>query len=300
MPELPDITIYVEALQARIKGAQLDRAIVFSPFALRSVDPPLAACFGRSVVEVSRLGKRIVMSLDDDLHIVLNLMIAGRLLWSDEPTDKRFSGKLGLATFRFSTGSLGLVEAGTKRRASITVVRGEDALRAQNPGGIEPLNMTLEEFKQNLNLENRTLKRALTNPHWFSGIGNAYSDEILHAARLSPVRLSRTLNDDEVARLYEATRESLTHWTDVLRWQFGVGFPKLGEITAFRKDFAVHGKFGQPCPDCGKPVQRIRYESNETNYCAACQNEGRLLADRALSRLLKADWPKTLEEMEGG
>jgi len=239
-----------------------------------------------------------VFELEDDLFIIVHLMIAGRFQWKSDAPTGRPAGKIGLATFEFPTGSLILTEAGSKRRAGIYIVKGEEALKEHDPGGIELFESSLAEFQRVLTQENRTVKRALTNPHWFSGIGNAYSDEILHAAKLSPLKLTKSLSEDEVARLYEATRQTLSKWQRALEIQFAKKFPGAGDVTAFRPDFAVHGKFGKPCPVCGKPVQRISYADNEANYCAQCQNEGRLLADRSLSRLLKDDWPKTLEELE--
>jgi formamidopyrimidine-DNA glycosylase len=300
VPELPDIEMYVEALRERVVGRELITTKLFSPFALRTAVPPISETHGRRVEGVSRMGKRIVLGFDGDLAIVIHLMIAGRLLWLEEATGKRPSGKMGLAAFQFTTGSLALTEAGTKRRAGIYVLRGEAALREHDPGGIEPLTATFEEFCQSLNAKNRTLKRALTNPASFSGIGNAYSDEILHASRLSPVRLTNSLGADEQLRLFQAMQSTLTKWIERLREDYGGKFPGQGKVTAFREGFAVHGRFGKPCPDCELPVQRIRYAENETNYCAKCQNEGRMLADRGLSRLLKSDWPKTIEEMSGG
>jgi formamidopyrimidine-DNA glycosylase len=294
LPELPDVTVYLEALQRRILGARLERVRLLTPFLLRSVDPPVSAVAGRTVVGLRRLGKRLVIALEDDLFLVLHLMIAGRLHW--KPAGARPPGKIGLAAFDFSTGTLVLTEAGTKKRASLDVVRGEAALAAHDPGGIEVLDADLAAFRAALAAENHTLKRVLTDPRVFSGIGNAYSDEILHRARLSPVRLSQALDDDEVRRLHAATRAVLTEWIERLRRETGEDFPE--GVTAFRADMAVHGRYGKPCPDCGAPVQRIVYADNETNYCARCQTGGRMLADRSLSRLLHADWPKTLDEWE--
>lgn len=301
MPELPDVMVYLYSLESRVLGRALLDLKAWNPFVIRTFDPPASALNGQKVQEVRRLGKRIAIGFTDDLWMVVHLMIAGRLRWFEpgkEPKGK--PGKIGHASLAFESGTLLLTEASSHKRASIHVVRGEDALAAHGPGGIEPLECSLEAFRQMLLSENRTLKRALTNPKAFSGIGNAYSDEILHAARLSPLRLTRSLGEEEVERLWGLARRTLSDWSDKLIQEFDGRFPGPGEITAFRPDFAAHGKFGKPCPDCGAPIQRIRYAENETNYCARCQNEGRLLADRALSRLLKSDWPKTLEEMEGG
>jgi formamidopyrimidine-DNA glycosylase len=295
LPELPDVAVYLEALDRRIMGATLERVRLLTPFLLRSVDPPLAAVAGRRVTGLRRLGKRIVIALDGELFLVIHLMIAGRLHW--KAAGARPPGKIGLAAFDFSTGTLLLTEAGTKRRASLEAVRGEAALRALDPGGLEALDADLAAFGAALVAENHTLKRTLTDPRVFSGIGNAYSDEILHRARLSPVKLTQALDPDEVRRLYEATRAVLAEWIERLRREAGEGFPE--GVTAFRPDMAVHGRYGKPCPDCGSPVQRIVYAENETNYCARCQTGGRLLADRSLSRLLHSDWPKTLDEWEG-
>jgi formamidopyrimidine-DNA glycosylase len=294
VPELPDVAVYVEALGARIRGAQLERVRLANPFVLRSVDPPLSSAAGRTVTDVTRLGKRIVVALDGDLFLVLHLMIAGRLHWKS--AGARPPGKIGLAALDFSTGTLTMTEAGTTRRASMHLVRGADALAEFDRGGLEVFDADLASFRAALTRESHTLKRALTDPRILSGIGNAYSDEILHRARLSPVKLTRSLTDDEVERLFAACRATLVDWIDRLRADMGTGFPE--GVTAFRPDMAVHGRFGKPCPDCGAPVQRIVHADNETNYCARCQTGGRLLADRALSRLLKQDWPRTLEEME--
>lgn len=302
MPELPDITAYLEALVSRVLGHRLDSARAHNPFGLRSVAPPLSALVGRKVTGLRRVGKRIVLDFEGSLFLVIHLMIAGRLRWSDSPAKKAErppTGKIVLASFEFDSGTLYLAEASTRKRASIHVVEGEEALRVHDPGGIEPLECALNEFQLALKRENRTLKRALTNPRFFAGIGNAYSDEILHAARLSPLRLTSSLTAAESERLFRGTRQTLRTWIENLRAEFSGRFPGAGQITAFREGFAVHGKFGKPCPNCGMPVQRIRYEENETNYCAKCQNEGRLLADRARSRLLKDDWPRTIEEMVG-
>jgi len=294
MPELPDITVYLEALQARVAGARLERVRLASPFVLRSVDPPISEAHGRAVAGLRRLGKRIVIALEGDLYLSIHLMIAGRLHW--KAAGAKVPGKVGLAAFDFSTGTLTLTEAGTKKRAAIHLVGGEAALHALDADGVEPLACTADAFSAAITRENHTLKRALTDPHILSGIGNAYSDEILHKAKLSPVRQTRALSDGEHARLYEATRATLYDWIERLRHAAGGEFPE--GVTAFRPEMAVHGRYGKPCPDCGAFVQRIRHADNETNYCAKCQTDGKLLADRALSRLLRADWPRTLEEME--
>ena len=295
MPELPDVTVYCECLAARVIGASLKRAVVVSPNLLRTAEPPLDAAHGRAVTGVRRVGKRIAVALEGDLFLVLHLMIAGRLRW--RPPGARVPGKVGLAAFEFTTGTLVLTEASTHQRASLHVVAGRAALAALDPGGIEPLAASFETFRAALTRGNHTLKRALTDPAALSGIGNSYSDEILHRARLSPLQLTSRLSDEEVRRLHAATREILTEWTDRLRREVGDGFPE--KVTAFREGMAVHGRYKHPCPDCGAPVQRIVYAEHETNYCARCQTGGRLLADRALSRLLRSDWPRTLEEMEG-
>ena len=296
MPELPDVTIYLDALRARVVGQPLERVRLASPFVLRSVEPPIGVLVGRRVDDLRRLGKRIVLCFDGDLYAVIHLMIAGRLRW--EKRGAKPPGRIGLAAFDFPNGTLLLTEASPKKRAALYVVRGAAALAAHDPGGLEVLDAGVDDFRAVLRRENHTLKRALTDPHLFSGIGNAYSDEILHAARLSPVQLTSKLAEPEVERLYRATRETLRRWIDILRAEFADRFPGAGEITAFRPGFAVHGRFGQPCPVCAGPVQRIRYADNETNYCPACQTGGKLLADRSLSRLMKDDWPKTLEELE--
>jgi formamidopyrimidine-DNA glycosylase len=294
MPELPDITVYVEALQARIAGARIARVRLASPFVLRSFDPPISEADGRAVSGLRRIGKRVVIGLEGDLFLSIHLMIAGRLHWKSPAA--KVPGKGGLAAFDFSTGTLTLTEAGTKKRAAIHLLEGEKALAALDAGGVEPLACTAEEFSATITRENHTLKRALTDPHILSGIGNAYSDEILHKAKLSPVRQTRALSDGEHTRLYEATRATLYDWIVRLRQAAGGEFPE--GVTAFRPEMAVHGRYGKACPDCGATVQRIRFADNETNYCAKCQTDGKLLADRALSRLLRADWPRTLEEME--
>ncbi|MBI3767128.1 MAG: formamidopyrimidine-DNA glycosylase [Deltaproteobacteria bacterium] len=294
MPELPDVELYLECLAPRIVGRVLEHVRLGSPFLLRTVEPPLAAVAGTHVIAVRRLGKRIVIALEGERFLVFHLMIAGRFRW--RPRGARIPGKVGLAAFEFSTGTLLLTEASSRKRASLHVVAGEEGLRALDPGGLEVLQSDLAAFRAVLVSESHTLKRALTDPHLFSGIGNAYSDEILHRARLSPIALTGQLDDDEVAHLYAATRATLTEWLQRLRAQVGDGFPE--HVTAFREGMAVHGRYRQPCPDCGAPVQRIAYADNETNYCARCQTGGRLLADRGLSRLLKRDWPRTLEELE--
>ena len=294
MPELPDVVLYIECLKPRILGETLEKIRVATPFLLRSVDPPVSAVNGLRVETLRRLGKRIVFGLENDLFLVLHLMIAGRLRWRAK--GEKVPGKVGLAAFDFSSGTLILTEQGTKKRASLYVVRGEAGLAEHDPGGVEPLESTLEEFREALTRGNHTLKRALTDPHLFSGIGNAYSDEILHRARKSPVTLTSSLSEEDVARLHKATRDTLIDWADRLRKETGDGWPE--KVTAFRPEMAVHGRYQKPCPDCGNPVQRIAYADNETNYCAPCQTGGRLLADRSLSRLMKSDWPRTLDELE--
>jgi len=296
MPELPDVVTYIEALRPRVVGQPLQRVRLFSPFVLRSVDPPISEAEGKEVRGVRRLGKRIVLGLAGDLYLIVHLMIAGRFRW--ERRGAKAPGKIGLAAFDFPTGTLLVTEASPTKRAALHLVRGAAALAGHDPGGLEVLEADEAAFGAALRAENHTLKRALTDPRLFSGIGNAYSDEILHAARLSPVKQTGTLSNDEVARLYAATRRTLQHWLAALHVQFADHFPGPGEITAFRPDFAVHGRYRKPCPDCGTPVQRIRYAENETNYCPACQTGGRLLADRSLSRLLKDDWPRSLDELE--
>jgi formamidopyrimidine-DNA glycosylase len=293
MPELPDIVAYIEALGRRVVGQTLEAVRVRGPFVVRSVEPPMTAAAGHEVVGVRRMGKRIVLELSDDLFVVIHLMIAGRLLWKARGAP--LTNRISLAAFDFPSGSVVLTEAGTQKRASIHLIRGAEGLREFDRGGLEIFEATLADFADRLRSENHTLKRSLTDPRLFSGIGNAYSDEILHRARLSPVQLTKKMSDADIARLFEATRSTLTEWTERFRSQVGDGFPE--KVTAFRPEMAVHGKFGQPCPDCGTPVQRIRYASNETNYCARCQTGGRLLADRALSRLLKSDWPRTIDDL---
>jgi formamidopyrimidine-DNA glycosylase len=294
MPELPDVTVYLEALEGRVLGRRLERVRLASPFLLRSVEPPLSEVEGKRTIQLRRLGKRIVLGLEDELFLVLHLMIAGRLRWRERGA--ALPGRLGLAAFDFEAGTLLLTEAGTKKRASLHVVRGETDLARHDPGGLEVLESDLDAFRNALQAENHTLKRALTDPRLFSGIGNAYSDEILHAARLSPLAMTLRLSDEEIARLHAAVRSTLEAWTERLRRETGTGFPE--KVTAFREGMAVHGRFREPCPACGSPVQRIVYAENETNYCARCQTGGKLLADRALSRLLKDDWPRTIEELE--
>jgi len=293
LPELPDITVYIEALEQRIAGRVLERIRIANPFLVRSVDPPIGQAEGKRVTGIRRIGKRIAIGLEDDLWIVIHLMIAGRFRWLTPGA--KVPGKLGLAAFDFENGSLILTEAGSTRRASLYVVRGEAALEAIDRGGLEPLESSLADFSRQLASENHTLKRSLTDPTLFSGIGNAYSDEILHRARLSPLRLTSKLSTEEIARLHAATRDTLLDWIDRLRADAGGEFPV--KVTAFREGMAVHGRYGKPCPVCATPVQRIRYASNETNYCPRCQTEGRLLADRALSRLLKQDWPRSIDEL---
>jgi formamidopyrimidine-DNA glycosylase len=294
MPELPDISAYLSALQERIVGQPLQRVRLGSPFLLRTAAPPISEAEGHRVTELRRIGKRLSLGLDNDLWLVLHLMIAGRLHWRNPGA--KLAGRNNLAAFDFPNGSLVLTEAGTKRRASLHVVKGEEALRSVDPGGIEVFDSDLEAFIAAMTAENRTLKRALTDPRILSGIGNAYSDEILHAAGLSPVTLTSKLSPQEWQLLFAATRETLQMWIDRLGAESRKVFPE--KVTAFRAEMAVHGRFGLPCPRCGEPVQRIRYADNETNYCAKCQTGGRVLADRALSRLLGADWPRTLDELE--
>jgi formamidopyrimidine-DNA glycosylase len=294
MPELPDITVYIEQLRPRVEGQVLAAVEIASPFLLRTVEPSVRILEGQRIRDLSRLGKRIVWHFDDELYLVFHLMIAGRLHW--KPAGAKLPAKVGLVAFRFAQGTLTWTEAGSKKRASLHLVHGPDALAAHDPGGLDVLAADVPAFKAALTRENHTLKRALTDPHLFSGIGNAYSDEILHAARLSPLALTQRLSGDEIARLWQATQQTLVEWTDRLRREVGTGFPE--KVTAFRDGMAVHGRFGQPCPVCGSAVQRIIYAENETNYCPCCQTNGRLLADRSLSRLLHDDWPRTLEEWE--
>jgi formamidopyrimidine-DNA glycosylase len=295
LPELPDVVVYIEALTRHVVGRRLERIHLRSPFVLRSVDPPIETLHGQTVRDVRRIGKRIVLVFADDVFLVIHLMIAGRLRWREPGKKPGLGPKMILASFDYAHGTLFFTEASSRKRASMQLVRGEAALGALDPGGIEPLDATLERFHEALTRQNHTLKRALTDPHLVSGIGNAYSDEILHAARLSPLKLSRSLSDDEFLRLYEATRATLVAWVDRLRDDVSGGFPE--KVTAFRDEMAVHGRFKRPCPVCGLPVQRIVYASNECNYCAKCQTGGRLLADRSLSRLLKGDWPRSIDEV---
>jgi len=294
MPELPDISAYLSALEERIVGQPLEHVRIASAFLLRTAQPPVTDAVGHRVSELRRIGKRIAIGLDNDVWLVLHLMIAGRLHW--RPRGAKLAGRNNLAAFDFPNGSLVLTEAGTKRRASLYVFKGEQALASADPGGIDVFAADLPAFRAALTLENRTLKRALTDPRILSGIGNAYSDEILHAAQLSPVTLTSKLTPEEWNRLFAATRDTLRLWIDRLRIESRTNFPE--KVTAFRADMAVHGRYGKPCPRCGEPVQRIRYADNETNYCAKCQTGGRVLADRALSRLLGKDWPRTLDELE--
>ena len=294
MPELPDIVVYLEALDARVRGKVLERVRILNPFLLRSTTPPLAAVEGKTVTGLRRIGKRIVISLDGELFLVLHLMVAGRLRWL--ASRDKLPGRITLAVLEFSDGRLAVTEAGTKRRASLHLVQGEAALTQFDAGGLEVLDADLATIEHRLKAENHTLKRALTDPHIFSGIGNAYSDEILHRAKLSPVSLTSQLAPQDVARLYSATRVTLEEWTQKLRDDAGGAFPE--KVTAFREGMAVHGRFGQPCPVCGAAVQRIVYAENETNYCARCQTGGKVLADRSLSRLLKSSWPRNIDELE--
>jgi len=294
VPELPDIAAYIEALEPQVMGRTLERVRLGNPFLLRTLEPPLGSAEGRVVCGLRRIGKRIAMGVEGDVWLVLHLMIAGRLHW--RPPRPKMGGRQNLAAFDFAHGSLTLTEAGAKRRASLHVVRGEEGLRALDPGGIDVFAADLPAFREALTFENHTLKRALTDPRTFSGIGNAYSDEILHAARLSPIAQTRKLTEEEIARLHAATRDTLTRWLDRLRAEARRKFPE--KVTAFRDGMAVHGRYGQACPRCGEKVQRIRYADNETNYCARCQTGGKVLADRGLSRLLGKDWPRTLEELE--
>jgi len=294
MPELPDITVYIEALRIRIVGERLDRVVIKNPFLLRTAMPPISACEGKRVLAIERIGKRIAIGFESDLWMVLHLMIAGRLHWVDKSAKARKG--TALAEFNFVHGTLTLTEAGSKRRASLHVVQGVSELEQFNRGGLDVMSASEAQFDSRLRAENHTLKRALTDPRILDGIGNAYSDEILHAAQLSPMTLTQRLARDEMSRLFAATRRVLSEWTDKLRAETAGGFPE--KVTAFRPDMAVHGRYGQPCPVCGTAVQRIRYAENETNYCPRCQTGGRVLADRSLSRLLKDDWPKSVEELE--
>ena len=293
MPELPDITVYIEHIEQRILDQPLERIRLTSPFVLRTALPPIEDAEGKRVMDVRRMGKRVVLALEDDLFLVMHLMIAGRFRW--QPRMAKLPGKLTLAAFEFPNGTLVFTEAGTRKRASLHLVRGDGALREFDMGGLEVLEADLAAFSARIGVENHTLKRALTDPHLFSGIGNAYSDEILHRARLSPIAQTRKLSAQDIERLYDATRATLAEWTTRLRQQAGSEFP--AKVTAFRPEMAVHGRFGQPCPACGAPVQRIVYAENETNYCARCQTGGQILADRALSRLLKKSWPRSIDEL---
>ncbi len=295
MPELPDVVVYLEALTRHVVGRRLERLTLVSPFVLRSVEPPIDTIDGRTIAGVRRVGKRIVFDFGHDLFLIFHLMIAGRLRWREPGKKPGMGPKMILARFEFAHGTLFFTEASSTKRASLQLVRGEAALAAANPGGVEPLDATIEEFHDALTRESHTLKRALTDPHLFSGIGNAYSDEILHAAKLSPMKLTRSLSDAEFMRLYAAVRATLTQWIDRLRAEAGDGFPE--KVTAFHDEMAVHGRFRKPCPVCGSPVQRIVYAENECNYCATCQTGGRLLADRSLSRLLKDDWPRSIDDL---
>jgi formamidopyrimidine-DNA glycosylase len=294
MPELPDVTVYLEALETRVRGKRLERVRVLNPFLLRTADPPISSIEGKTVTDLLRVGKRIVLELEGDLFLVVHLMIAGRLHWIDKGSEKR--GRNVLALFEFENGTLSLTEAGTKRRASVHVVRGDAGLKTLDPGGLDVMRVDLAQFAEQLKSENHTLKRAITNPHLFSGIGNAYSDEILHRARLSPLAMTAGLSDEDTKRLYRATQQVMNEWIVRLREDAGTGFPE--KVTAFRDAMAVHGKYGQPCPVCGAPVQRIVFAENEVNYCARCQTGGKILADRALSRLLKKSWPRSIDELE--
>lgn len=294
MPELPDILLYVEHLQARVVGHKLLKIRFASPFLLRSVTPPIASAYGKKVTGLRRIGKRIVLELEDDLYLVIHLMISGRFRWRE--ADAKIPGKIGLAALDFESGTLLFTEASSKKRASMFLVKGEAGLAEHDRGGLEIMTTDVESFAQALRSENHTVKRSLTDPRLFSGIGNAYSDEILHRARMSPMKLTSKLTDEEIAGLFEATKATMQLWIDKLREEAAGEFPE--NVTAFREDMAVHGRYKQPCPDCGSPVQRVAFAENELNYCAKCQTGGKLLADRSLSRLLKKDWPKTLEELE--
>jgi formamidopyrimidine-DNA glycosylase len=294
LPELPDLTVYLESLAARIANRRLQRIVLLNPFLLRTAIPPIGSAQGRTVQKLERLGKRIVIGLEGELYLVMHLMVAGRLGWH-EKRDGRPPKRITLALLEFDSGTLALTEAGTKRRASLHLVEGKAALEAMDPGGVEIFNSSPQTFREVLLSENHTLKRALTDPHLFAGIGNAYSDEILHRARLSPIAMTKSLSGEELERLHAAAREVLQEWIERLRAQTGAGFPQ--KVTAFREEMAVHGRYGKPCPACGAPVQRIVYAENETNYCARCQTGGRVLADRALSRLLKKSWPRSIDEL---
>jgi formamidopyrimidine-DNA glycosylase len=294
VPELPDIELYLHALRTRIAGQRLERIRLASPFLVRSIDPPIDQANGKTILALRRLGKRVVWALEGDLFLVIHLMIAGRFKWLDRGA--KIPGKVGLAAFDFENGSLILTEAGSKRRASLYLVRGEQGLAAHNPGGLEVLSSSVKDFGDALTLENHTLKRALTDPHLLSGVGNAYSDEILHAAKLSPMLLTSKLTPEQIVSLHAHTIGTLTKWRDDLIAESGDTFPE--KVTAFRDGMAVHGRYGKPCPVCGTPIQRIQYADNEANYCPTCQTGGKLLADRGLSRLLKGDWPKSLEDLE--
>jgi len=294
MPELPDILLYLHALRPRIVGQSITGVRLVSPFLLRSIDPPLQSIIGRRVTDLHRIGKRLVIEMEGELFLVIHLMIAGRFRW--KPAGAPVPGKIGLLAIDFYNATLIMTEAGTRRQASLYVVQGREGLERHDPGGIDVMNIDLATFVAALQRENHTLKRTLTDPHVFSGIGNAYSDEILHAAKLSPFKQTSGLTDEEAARLFDATRSVLTAWIDRLQEETGEAFPE--KVTAFREGMAVHGRYGKPCPVCGSPVQRIAYASNEANYCVTCQTGGRLLADRSLSRLLREDWPRTLEELE--
>jgi formamidopyrimidine-DNA glycosylase len=294
MPELPDVLLYLHALKPRVVGRRVTHVRLASPFLLRSIDPPLSAIEGKQVIGLHRLGKRIVLEFEDDLFLVFHLMIAGRFRW--KPPGTKIPGKVGLLAIDFDHGTLVMTEAGTKKQASLHVVAGRAALAQHDRGGLEVLEADLPSFRAALQRDNHTLKRALTDPHLFSGIGNAYSDEILHAARLSPFKQTHSLTDEDIRHLFDAARSTLSRWIADLQHEAGEDFPE--KVTAFRDGMAVHGRYGQPCPECGSPVQRIVYAANEANYCATCQTGGRLLADRSLSRLLKDDWPRTLEDLE--
>jgi formamidopyrimidine-DNA glycosylase len=294
MPELPDIVVYLDCLKPRVQGQPLNKVRLASPFLLRTTLPPLETALGKRILDLSRLGKRIVFLLEDDLFLVLHLMIAGRLHW--KPAGAKIPAKVGLAAFDFATGTLILTEAGSKKRASLYLVKGAEELARHNPGGLEVLQADEASFRATLVKENHTLKRALTDPRLFSGIGNAYSDEILHRARLSPLAVTQRLSPEDVGKLFQATRATLEDWTRRLRQEAGDGFPE--KVTAFRPEMAVHGRHGKPCPVCGTTIQRIVYADNETNYCPRCQTGGKILADRSLSRLLKDDWPRSIEELE--